>query len=141
MINSRSLNDLVPLVGTMAQKLIDECKKHEIDIIITSTYRDIEAQNKLYAQGRTAKGAIVTNAKGGESFHQYRVAFDVVPIVNGKCVWSNSALWNQIGAIGESAGLEWAGKWRKFKEMPHFQYTQGYSVADFKNGAVITDKA
>jgi len=137
MISSRKIEDLNPKVQVLANALITECKNHGIDLIITSTYRDIEAQNALYAQGRTTKGAIVTNAKGGQSFHNFRVAFDVVPIVNGKCVWSNSALWKQIGAIGESVGLEWAGGWKSFKEKPHFQYTGGHTLADFQKGAVV----
>lgn len=121
MIASRDLNELLPDVKVMALAFIAKCKSEGIDLLITSTYRDIESQNALYAQGRTTPGKIVTNAKGGRSFHNYRVALDVAPLVNGKIDWNDAKLWVRIGAIGKSVGLDWAGDWASFKEMAHFQ--------------------
>jgi peptidoglycan L-alanyl-D-glutamate endopeptidase CwlK len=43
----------------------------------------------------------------------------------------------QIGKIGESCGLEWAGNWKTFKEFPHFQYTGGLTIAQLQQGAKI----
>lgn len=143
MINSRDINDLYPEVRDRAFKLKALCTEKGIDIIFTSTYRDFESQNALYLQGRTpeskARGEkIVTNAKAGESFHNYRVAFDVVPVVNGKPVWGTSGadlkLWETIGSIGVDLGLEWAGNWKTFREFPHFQYTNGKTLDDLKKG-------
>lgn len=144
MINSRSISELHPTVADLAQKLIDACKAQGIDIILTSTYRDNESQDELYKIGRTAasikkKEKVVTNAKGGESYHQYRVAFDVVPIVAGKAIWSDSKMWAIIGKLGTDLGLEWAGNWKSFKEMPHFQFTNGLSLKDFQAGKTIDD--
>ena len=76
MINSRSLSDLNPKVAAMCSEFINRCKAEGIDVLITSTYRDAESQNALYAQGRTTPGKKVTNAKGGQSFHNWKVAFD-----------------------------------------------------------------
>ena len=138
MINSRSLSDLNPKVAAMCSEFINQCKAQGIDVIVTSTYRDMESQNALYAQGRTTDGKIVTNAKGGQSFHNWKVAFDFCPIVNGKAAWSDTALFQKCGAIGEGVGLEWAGRWAgKFKEMAHFQYTNGLSLADFQAGKAL----
>lgn len=141
MINSRSLDDLLPQVKTLAEKFIARCKEEGIDLLITSTYRDKESQAALFAQGRTAPGKIVTNARAGQSFHNYRVALDVVPLCNGKPVWNtaneDAVLWKKLGAIGKECGLEWAGDWRTFKEFPHFQYTGGLTLADFQAGKVL----
>lgn len=137
MINSRKLEDLHPKVKTLCEQFIASCAKQNIDILITSTYRDIESQNALYAQGRTAQGKIVTNAKGGQSFHNYRVAFDFCPIVNGKAQWNDTALFTKCGEIGESLGLEWAGRWVKFKELAHCQYTNGVTLTDFQEGKTL----
>ena len=138
MINSRKIDDLHPKVAVMCKKFIAECDKQDIDIIITSTYRDAESQTALYAQGRTKPGSIVTNAKAGQSFHNWKCAFDVVPMRNGKPVWGTMGkdleLWNKVGAIGESVGLEWAGRWKRFKEFPHFQFTGGLTLSDFQAG-------
>jgi peptidoglycan L-alanyl-D-glutamate endopeptidase CwlK len=137
-INSRNLNDLCLQARKRVDALRFLCQQANIDILITSTYRDNESQDALYAQGRTTPGAIVTHAKGGESFHNYRCAVDVVPVVNGKPVWdTENPIWQQIGALGKKCGLEWAGLWTGFKEFPHFQYTGGLSIEDLKAGKQI----
>lgn len=134
MINSRSLDDLHPKVAAMCRDFLARCKAAGIDVLITSTYRDNESQAALYAQGRTAPGKVVTNAHPGQSWHNWRVAFDFVPIVNGKAQWNDAKLFTRCGEIAEAAGLEWAGRWVKFKEMAHCQYTGGLGLADFQAG-------
>lgn len=137
MINSRNINDLHPKVTAMCSEFINRCKAQGIDVIITSTYRDAASQNELYAQGRTKPGKKVTNAKAGQSYHNWRVAFDFVPIVNGKAQWNDLKTFNKCGEIAESVGLEWAGRWTRFKEMAHCQYTGGLKLADFQAGKTI----
>lgn len=137
MINSRKLEDLHPKVKVLCEKFISECKKQDIDVLITSTYRDAASQNALYAQGRTTPGKKVTNAKAGQSFHNWRCAFDFVPIVNGKAQWSDVATFTKCGEIAESVGLQWAGRWVKFKELAHCQYTNGLTLFDFQQGKTL----
>jgi peptidoglycan L-alanyl-D-glutamate endopeptidase CwlK len=134
MINSRDINELNPKVAKLCRQLIENCKHEGIDIIITSTYRDSESQNALYAQGRTIAGKKVTNAKGGKSFHNWRCAFDFVPILNGKAQWSDIATFERVGVIGEKLGLTWSGRFAKFPERAHFQFTNGLTLTDFQLG-------
>lgn len=134
MINSRKLEDLHPKVKVLCEKFIEKCKSQNIDVLITSTYRDGASQDALYAQGRTTAGKIVTNARAGQSYHNWRVAFDFVPLVHGKAQWSDVATFTKCGEIAESVGLEWAGRWKKFKELAHCQYTGGLKLADFQAG-------
>lgn len=137
MINSRKLEDLHPKVAKLCDQFIRKCKSQNIDILITSTYRDHASQNALYAQGRTAPGKKVTNAKAGQSFHNWKCAFDFVPIVNGKPNWNDTALFTKCGEIAESVGLEWAGRWKTFKELAHCQYTGGLTLKDFQQGKTL----
>lgn len=138
MINSRSLDDLIPPAKARVQAFLEAAKKQGIDLLVTSTYRDNASQDALYAQGRTTPGKKVTNAKAGQSWHNYRCAVDVVPIVAGKPRWDvKDEVWQQVGALGKAAGLEWAGDWKKFKEYPHFQYTGGLTLAQLQSGAKI----
>jgi len=137
MINSRKLEDLHPKVKVLCEKFIEKCKSQNIDVLITSTYRDGASQDALYAQGRTTAGKIVTNARAGQSYHNWRVAFDFVPLVHGKAQWSDVATFTKCGEIAESVGLEWAGRWKKFKELAHCQYTGGLKLADFQAGKTI----
>ena len=138
MINSRSLDDLLPAVAERVRRFIKAADEAGIDLLVTSTYRDNVSQNALYAQGRTAPGKIVTNAKAGESIHNYRCAVDVVPIVAGKPRWDvKDEVWQKIGALGKAQGLEWAGDWKRFKEYPHFQYTGGLNLAQLQQGKKV----
>ncbi|WP_040308805.1 M15 family metallopeptidase [Asticcacaulis biprosthecium] len=138
MINSRDIAALHPVVAARARAFLTRCEGEGIELLVTSTYRDHESQNALYAQGRTRPGKKVTNARGGQSFHNWRVAFDMVPLRHGKPVWGTTGedgrLWQRVGAIGKAQGLEWAGDWRRFREYPHFQYSGGLSIADFQAG-------
>ncbi len=160
---SRRLEDLVPEVQEMAKKHVLLCADAGFELLIYCTLRDGHEQARLYRQSRTKEqvqkkidqlnakgfpalakilkdvgsqksGPKVTNAGPGESFHQYSRAYDCVPVVQGKPIWSaggeGAALWQQVGKLGKKAGLEWAGEWTTFREFPHFQLTGGKSVAD-----------
>lgn len=108
------------------------------------TLRTIAEQDALYAQGRTRPGKIVTNARGGMSFHNYGLAIDIVLIVdsdgNGsfdRAVWDTKtdfdgdgrADWMEVVAIFKQHGWTWGGDW-KFVDPPHFEKTFGHSVRD-----------
>ncbi|WFD12166.1 M15 family metallopeptidase [Tepidibacter hydrothermalis] len=131
---SRNLEDLHPYVKYLAEKFIQECKKQGIDVLIYSTFRSKEEQDKLYSQGRTASGEKVTNAKGGYSYHNYGLAFDCVPIINKKAQWNRTDLYDVMGKIGKSIGLEWGGDFKSIKDRPHFQWTGGLKIKDLLQG-------
>lgn len=134
---SRTLDDLLPPAKRRAEAFLAQCEAAGLDILIYCTYRSPEEQNELYAQGRTKPGRIVTNARGGDSFHNHRCAFDFVPLVAGKPAWNDSSLYAKAGSIAEAVGLEWSGRWSgKLRETAHCQYTGGLKLAELKKGAV-----
>lgn len=141
---SRRIEDCHPLLQPKLKQFLDECERAEIDILITCTYRSNAEQADIYASGRTKPGRILTYAKPGQSRHNFTVngkpaslAFDCVPLRGGKAVWGTGGngldsnpsddatddleLWQRVGAIGESCGLSWAGRWKRFREFPHFE--------------------
>jgi peptidoglycan L-alanyl-D-glutamate endopeptidase CwlK len=129
--------DLKYPVYRMAERFLIDCHDAGLDIIVTCTLRTEEEQAALYSQGRTEPGQIVTQAKPGQSMHQYGLALDVVPLRDGKCVWDKEdLLWQMVGNIGKGAGLDWAGDWVDFQEFPHFQYTGGLELAEIQKGKV-----
>lgn len=135
MINSRSVEDLSPEMRVLCKAFIAECKRiHDIDVIITSTYRDAESQNALYAQGRTTPGKKVTNVKGWDSYHQWKIAFDFAPLKFGKIDWNDTELFTKCGEIAESLGMEWGGRFKTLKDYPHVQMA-GQSIAELKKKA------
>ena len=119
MINSRSTDELSLPARKVCLAQIEGCRKSGIELLITSTFRDAESQNALYAIGRTkdVHKKRVTDAMGGYSWHQYRCAWDVVPLVGGKCVWDDGDLWAEIVRIGKAVGAERGPAW----ETAHFQ--------------------
>lgn len=148
---TKSLDELLPIVKAKALEFQALCKRSGIDIIFTGTYRSREEQDKLFNQpfdhidndgdGRIDEGdEKVTLARGGQSYHNHRVAFDVVPVIYGKAIWNNAQLWAKIGKLGQSIGLEWGGSWGQFPDVPHFQYTCGYHWMQFSDGTADLTK-
>ena len=129
---------LLPLVQRKADILIKEMALLGLPIRITEGYRSPERQAELYAKGRTAPGSIVTNARPGESYHNYGLAFDVVFIKQGYSATKEQ--WDTLGSVGERLGLEWGGRWTSFLDKPHFQLTIGYNISDLKSGNVDYSK-
>lgn len=93
-------------------------------VILTCTYRSPQEQNTLYAQGRTIGGPKVTNARGGQSLHNYlpALAFDVAFLkINGQLDWSEGHFKEFAQIVKGFGGVDWGGDWSSFKDMPHFQ--------------------
>ena len=123
-MSSRSLDDLKPEFRALVDPWLADCAAADIDILVTCTLRTMQDQAVLYAQGRTTPGDIVTNAKPGQSAHNYGLALDVVPIVHGKADWSgNSPIWQELANFAQARGLQWLGAPDSpFKEQAHFQH-------------------
>lgn len=130
-MSSRSLDDLDPRVRPAVDAALASWAAQSIDILVTCTLRSNAEQAALFAQGRTAPGKIVTKALPGQSAHNYGLAIDVVPIVNGKPDWDGThPVWQQIGQLGIAAGLDWAGAPDfSFHELAHFQMVGWREVA------------
>lgn len=104
---------------------LEECTKQGLKLRVTETYRTVERQKELYAQGRTIKGKIVTNCDGvrNKSIHQTRRAFDVC---NTAGDIYDKAILNKAGQIGIELGFIWGGSlgW----DSPHFELPKGKKV-------------
>ena len=110
--------DAATLLNTVQEKL-------GIKLRVTQGFRSFKEQNDLYEQGRTKPGKIVTNAKGGESYHNYGLALDVCEIRGREAIWECD--WKKIAPIAKGLGWEWGGDWTSFKDKPHFQKAFGKS--------------
>lgn len=129
--------DTLSLVKRQGDKVLAEMESLGYDMRITEGYRSVARQNELYSQGRP-KGTIVTNAKGGESLHNYGVALDYVFRKEGYDV--HDLVWKLFGKVGEKHGFEWGGNWASFQDKPHLEMKLGYSLKDFQQGKVDYSK-
>lgn len=124
--SERNIATLLPQVQPLARALIESAAAIGIAIKVISGTRTYEEQNALYEQGRSKPGRIVTNARGGYSNHNFGVAFDIGVFEGGRYL-EESPLYEKVGILGESLGLEWGGRW-KFKDAPHFQLKTGLTL-------------
>lgn len=95
---------------------------------VMCTYRSMEEQEKLFAQGRTSPGPIVTNARAGKSPHNYQPSFAFDVAFRGResneVDWSHSLFENFaliIKEIDAGGKILWGGDFESFKDVPHFE--------------------
>jgi len=135
---SRLLSDLNEPTRKRVELFVSKCADAGLDILVYCTLRPGAEQDALYAIGRSKPGKVVTNARAGESWHQFGCAADFVPLVAGKAQWGDKSLYAKAGIIAENCGLEWAGRWNgSLKETAHIQYRGGNTLAQMRAGAVV----
>lgn len=152
----------IPRVLGLHPKIRDEVKARieyvenrlgpRVAVRITQGGRSFEESNSMYAVGRTVRGNnvrpghpmgdIITNAKAGQSFHNYWLAIDFCLLYdkdnNGtfeSISWDlvkdmnrdGEADWKEVVDAFEAVGYEWGGQWHSLKDNPHLQKTFGYS--------------
>lgn len=119
--SQKRLSAVHPILARKVTALVSNLAARGFEVEITQAVRTIEEQNALYAQGRTRKGAKVTNARGGQSYHNFGLAVDFALMVNGKLGWPEPhPVWKAIGEEAARLGLEWGGTWRR-PDLPHVQ--------------------
>ena len=138
--NEKAIARLHPQVGGLIRKFINDVyTKHQVQLVIVQDYRTYAQQDALYAKGRTASGNIVTNAKGGQSNHNFALAVDVFPLwddgqlhMDGKSDAKNIKILKKIAPVGKSIGLEWGGDWKSIIDNPHFQLKTGKTMSQLR---------
>ena len=133
-LSLQRLDRLHPAVRTRGAALLELCSHSGLAILVSQGMRTWEEQDALYAKGRTIPPLgpknFVTRAKGGQSYHNFGLAFDIVVLdAVTKAGWDdNHPGWRRAGALGKSVGLAWGGEWARLKDLPHYQYTGGLSL-------------
>lgn len=138
-INKKNLH---PALVNVVDQALEFLKINGTPFKVYSGLRTFEEQNKLYAKGRTEAGNIVTNARGGQSMHNYGLAVDLAPYnlltEDPDDLWwpepseRKGYVWYDLEEALESAArhidkenndgveIEWGGRW-KFRDVPHCQ--------------------
>lgn len=133
-ISLQRISKLHPKIRNEVSPILKEIEDKGVNIRITQGLRTIEEQNNIYAQGRTIPGKIVTDAKGGSSFHNYGLAIDFCLLHKDGTISFNMkenldsdkiADWMEVVNTFKSHGWEWGGDWIHTKDTPHFQKVFG----------------
>jgi len=129
------LTKLYPPFADKVKALQKACLARGAEYYATSGLRSVDEQNALYQLGRTKKnvdatpekpmGGTVTNAKGGQSMHNFKIALDWALDSDTEREglqpdWSPEA-YAIVGEEAQKLGLEWGGTWKSFKDYPHVQ--------------------
>ncbi|RCW73131.1 M15 family metallopeptidase [Saliterribacillus persicus] len=135
--------NLHPRVEEASNALIADAAEIGIDITITDGYRSHQEQESLYEQGRSTEGSIVTNARGGDSYHNYGLAIDFAlqPSAN-EVIWdlnydgngNGKSDWLEVVELAKALGFSWGGDWENFKDYPHLQMDFGLTLRELKRG-------
>ncbi|WP_137806803.1 M15 family metallopeptidase [Pseudomonas sp. G(2018)] len=118
--SKKNIETLLPEVQPYAVALIQKAALNGIQAKVISGHRTYAEQDALYAKGRPDNGPKVTNAKGGQSNHNFGIAFDI-GIFEGTDYLGSSPKYKALGLLGMDLGLDWGGNWKSFKDQPHFQ--------------------
>lgn len=127
---------LHPAIRDEVGELIGKVELNNSFVIrIVQGLRTIDEQNALYAQGRTKPGQIITNAKGGSSYHNYGLAIDFCILYNGKISWDTNfdedkdgvKDWQEVVGMFKNNGYTWGGDWKTIVDNPHLEKTFGYN--------------
>lgn len=109
----------------LARRSVRALRDAGYDARVLSGTRSYTEQNALFRQGRFGNpGSVVTNARGGQSWHNFGLAWDIGLFDRGAYL-TNDAVYRQASAAGKIAGLEWGGDWKSFKDFPHYQIGAG----------------
>jgi peptidoglycan L-alanyl-D-glutamate endopeptidase CwlK len=143
-LDERSAKNVATLhskVQQLFKSWIAECqilaKAHGYEYKAISGNRTWDEQAKLYAQGRTTPGKVVTNAKPGYSNHNYGIAVDMGVFKAGKYLDASSpaeaeGFHAKAAQVAEKYDIIWGGHWKTFKDYPHFEYDTGKTLSQLR---------
>lgn len=116
---------LIPKAQVEARQFLNIAKNNSTtDIRILSGTRTYAQQDELYGHGRNGDtNPIVTNAKGGQSNHNFGIAWDIGLFdTNGNYISSDDGYISfSTMVLPMMTTIEWGGNWIDFKDYPHYQ--------------------
>lgn len=122
------INTLFPHMREDVKCLV--CKSADLGAHVFCGLRTYEEQSREWAKGRNGDPRpITTNARPGQSFHQFGLAFDLAFIdVHGDWSWADVWPWEELGRLVREAGFHWGGDWTALKDRPHVERNYGFMV-------------
>lgn len=130
----RHLSGILPRAQERARQLLAVLDRWSDARIISGTrsYAEQDALWEIGRTGATAKQPRVTNARGGQSLHNFGIAFDIGLFEEGRYM-EEPSLYDRAGAmVEEVAGLEWGGAWKTFPDRPHYQIATKLRIGEIR---------
>ena len=130
--SERCIRSLHPKAQRAAREFLTTLRGAGLDARIISGTRTYPEQDALFKQGRFGSPLPrVTNAKGGQSNHNFGIAWDIGLFAAGKYLTTQKPY--KDAAVHKPAGVEWGGDWVSFPDFPHYQIAMGgAAIADIR---------
>jgi peptidoglycan L-alanyl-D-glutamate endopeptidase CwlK len=126
----RNIQTLHPRAQELARVFIKRVLDAGINARIISGTRTYAEQNKLFRQGRYGNpGPKVTKARGGQSNHNFCIAWDIGIFEDDGAYLGDSPLYDKAAEVGLVDGIEWGGHWTSFVDRPHYQAATGLIIS------------
>lgn len=113
-----------------AKRLLAE---HRLRLEVRSGRRSCAEQNRLYAQGRSTSGAVVTHAYGCQSWHTLGRAVDAYVVTPAGTRTRSQGDYEKAGRLWEADfGGVWGGDFAGFGpggDAGHFEYHPGLKIS------------
>jgi len=157
-IGSRTLKTVNTLEANFQRRTrqwLEEMIQTGIRPLIYTGLRTMEEQAALFAIGRSKPGKIVTKARPGESYHNYGMAFDWVPMKPAAKVDLFQADWDDETAfkLGERVGVTFGlnaisfetghlqdGRYATWRDIPQSKESSGTKIAEKNRQAMQSRK-
>jgi peptidoglycan L-alanyl-D-glutamate endopeptidase CwlK len=139
--SERSIRTLQPKAQRAARAFLRRVIDAGINARIISGTRTYIEQDALFRKGRFGDPSpIVTKARGGQSNHNFGIAWDIGVFESGAYLGS-SPLYARAAEVGRVPGIEWGGDWVTFVDQPHYELSTGMSLkvvrVNFESGQVF----
>lgn len=126
--SERNIATLLPKAQEVARRWLKaataRARELGVEVRIIDANRTYAEQDKLYA-----KRPKVTNARGGQSWHNFGLAFDF-GVFKGTSYLGNSPHYKTLGALAKDIpNTTWGGTWTKLVDEPHIQLNQFSSTS------------
>jgi len=131
--SERVLATLLPAMQSKARQIMALSKSFNLAVTLLSGTRTYAEQNYLFS-----KRPKVTNARGGQSNHNFGIAIDVGIFDRGHYLTGETAseekAYVDLATLIKSRikGVEWGGDWKSFKDQTHYQLATGKTLAQVR---------
>jgi len=140
--SERAIRTLHPAAQRGARQLLIAVRAAGFDCRVLSGTRSYAEQDALYRRGRFGNTSPrVTNARGGQSNHNFGIAWDI-GLFEGGGYLTDDTPYARVSSL-RPAAVDWGGDWTTFRDPPHYQLRLPLSVAQirdqFEAGTLVVD--
>jgi peptidoglycan LD-endopeptidase CwlK len=123
-----NIRTLMLEVQALCRESLGRIRASGLDARVISGTRTYAEQTAIYRRGRFGNpGPVISNAKAGQSWHNFGRAWDIGIFKNGKYL-ADGPEYTEASIPGKIPGVEWGGDWRSLKDKPHYQVVGDFST-------------